>query len=175
MMSILLNWFKLTAFKQVYGPFGQSHMQCTYAWFLPWMDWICHIRPFHDSFIKTDAIGCEAQINRKVPPNENNFSWARLSLLLRLRPVKWARPAESLLSLPAHVFRICLKYSINSPVELATLIFISSRTCLISEENVNRSRENILEVWNMVHLSRTSVGVGEELRSTSPGFRGCIN
>ena len=30
----------------------------------------CHIRPFHDSFIETDAIGCEAQINRKVPPNE---------------------------------------------------------------------------------------------------------
>ena len=132
----------------------------------------CRIRPFHDSFIETDPIGCEAQLSRKVPPNENNFSWARFSLLQRLRPVKWARPAESLLSLPAHVFRICLKYSINSPVEVATLIFISSRTCLISEENVNRSRENILEVWNMVHLSRTSIGVGKELRSTSPGFPG---
>ena len=63
----------------------------------------CRIRPFHESFTETDAIGCEAQLNRKVPPNENNFSWARFSLLLRLRPVKWAQPTESRLSLPAHV------------------------------------------------------------------------
>ena len=43
---------------------------------------------FHDSFIETDSIGCGTQLNRKVPPDENNFSWARLSLLRRLRPLE---------------------------------------------------------------------------------------
>ena len=43
---------------------------------------------FRDSFIETDSIGCGTQLNRKVPPDENNFSWAHLSLLRRLRPLE---------------------------------------------------------------------------------------
>ena len=129
----------------------------------------CRIRPFHESFTETDAIGCEAQLNRKVPPNEKNFSWARFSLLrtCKMGTANWA-PAQ----FAGPRFRICSKYILNSPVEVATPIFISSWNRSISKENVNRSGENILEIWNVVYFSRTSIGVEEELRSTSPGFPG---
>ena len=83
---------------------------------------------FHDSFIETDSIGCGTQLNRKVPPDENNFSWARLSLLRRLRPVKQTRATEFPLSFPTHAFRFDLKYSINSLLEPATRTFILRRT-----------------------------------------------
>ena len=55
--------------------------------YLKWMVLMSYTN-FHVSFIETDSIGCGTQLNRKVPPDENNFSWARLSLLRRLRPLE---------------------------------------------------------------------------------------
>ena len=71
----------------------------------------------------------------KVPPDENNFSWARLSLLRCLRPVEnKTREAESPLSLPTHAWNFGLKYSINSLLEPVTRPVISRRTQSYSEK-----------------------------------------
>ena len=112
--------------------------------------------------MNTDSIGCETQLNRKVPPDENNFSRARLSLLRRLRPVKYeTRAAEFPLSFPSHTFRFDLKYSINSPFEPVTRIFILRRTySKLREENVSQPGNYIFQDHGLVHVARTSIGVG---------------
>ena len=108
------------------------------------MTWSPVIFELHDSFINADSTGCETQLNRKVPPDENNFSRAHLSLLRRLRPVKYeTRAAEFPLSFPSHAFRFDLKYSINSPFELVTRIFILRRTYSNLERKMSANREII--------------------------------
>ena len=113
-------------------------------------------------------------LNQKVPPDENNFSWARLSLLRRPRPVKQTRATEFPLSFPTHVFRFDLKYSINSLVEQVTRIFILRETCPISKKNVSRLGRDVFKIQDLVHAARTSIRVGQELRSTSPVLPGVL-
>ena len=129
-----------------------------------------------DSFIEADQIGCGTQLKRKVPPDENNFSWARLSLLRCLRPVEnKTREAESPLSFPTHVWNFDLKYSINSLLEPVTRPVISRRTHSYSEEirqekDVHWKRNQDLQDQDSAHNPRTSGGVGVGLCSTSPVF-----
>ena len=62
----------------------------------------------------------------KLPPNENNFSWARFSFLRRLRHIKRGTTSWAFAQFASPHFRICSKYILNSPVEVITRAFISS-------------------------------------------------
>ena len=126
------------------------------------MTWSPVIFELHDSFINADSTGCATQRNRQVPPDENNFSRAHHSLLRRLRPVKYeTRAAEFPLSFPSHAFRFDLKYSINSTFEPVTRIFILRRTySKLREKNISQPGNYIFQDHGLVHVERTSIGVG---------------
>ena len=84
------------------------------------------------------------------------------------------RRLRQTLNFLTHVFRFDLKYSLNSLVEQVTRIFILHGTRRISKENVSRFEGNVFQILNPGYTARTSIRVGQELRSTSPVFPGVL-